>query len=346
VLVRLPSWLGDFVASEPVLRALEARLEHGRLGLLARGLHLELLAQRFPDALRIPLRNGEFDAPGHYGGWDVAVLLTGSFRSAWCAWRAGVSRRVGFGRDGRGWLLTDAVTPARERGGLPLGLGRPGRGRRFLPRPLERSLAELLGPLGVPVARVVPRLEVAPPSLQRARARRAAAGLDPTAPYVLVNAGARPGSAKGVPPALWAAAIRAARASDPHRTFLLVCAPGEEAALGAVQRALGPERVPALRDPAAGLPELLAHCAESAQVWSADSGPRHLARALGRPCLVVSGPTDPRHCGIRASERVVRREVPCGPCHRERCPLSGPDQLRCMTLLEPAALLRASAGLG
>jgi len=341
VLVRLPGWLGDFVMAEPALRALAPRLAPGALTLVGSAAHLALLDGRFPGARRVAPEDGWRAWRGH----DVALLFTGSFRSAWGALRARIPRRVGFARDGRAPLLTDALVPAAERGATPLELGRPGAGRRHLPRPLGRSLAELLGLLGVAVEHAVPRLDVPVAELAAARARRARLGLEPDAPFLLANVGARADSSKGVPPELWLRALEALRALRPELTPVLCAGPGEERALEAVRVGLGAARAVVLREPLAPLPELLAHCAEARVVWSGDTGPRHLARALGRPAVIVAGPTDPRHCAVTAEERLVRVRVACGPCHRERCPLSGAEELACMRRIEPERLARATLEL-
>jgi heptosyltransferase-2 len=343
VVVRLPSWLGDFVMAEPALRALEAALPRGNLTLVGLALHLELLARRFTTARRIALAAREADAPEHYENHDLAFLCTGSFRSAWAAFRARVPRRVGFARDGRGLLLTDGLTAARERGGVPHALGRAGGGRRWLPRPLTRSLAELLGLVGVPLAHTEPRLDVEPEALARARARRAAGGLDPDAPFVLVHAGARPGSSKGVEPSLWTHAARAMLAQR-ELAFVFAAGPGEEASLAALGPLQGLRKL-VLEAPVAGLAESLAHTAEAEIVWSGDTGPRHLARALQRPAVIVTGPTDPRHCGEGERERVLWTELACAPCHRETCPLAGADQRRCQTKHDPDALVMGTLEL-
>src|SRR5262249_45087291 len=47
--------------------------------------------------------------------FDTALLLTNSFRSALWARISGARRRIGFARDGRGWLLTEAVIPRPTR---------------------------------------------------------------------------------------------------------------------------------------------------------------------------------------------------------------------------------------
>jgi len=57
-------------------------------------------------------------------------------------------------------------------------------------------------------------------------------------------------------------------------------------------------------------------------VVAADTGPLHLACALGTPVVGLYGPTDPARNGPFASEdQVVRRVPPCAPCHRRRCPV-------------------------
>jgi len=342
VLLRLPAWLGDFVMSEPIVRALDHWLAGGTLTLAARGAHLALLEGRFARARRLVVeeRGGTARA---WSGHDAAILCTGSFRSAWRAFRAGIPRRIGFARDGRAFLLSDALVPARERGATPLALGRPGSGKRFLPRPLERSLTELLGSVGVPVLDTRPWLELQEGWIAAARARRAKLDLGPSEPYLLVNAGARPGSAKGVPAELWRAVLgELCRRTD--LPLLLVCGPGEEAALAAAHPGL--RAVRAVRDPPAALPELAALCAEAELVLTSDSGPRHVARAVAAAVVSVAGPTDPRHtAGARGREELVRTLVPCGPCHREHCPLVGPEQHACMTLVEPERVVAAALGL-
>ncbi len=337
VLVHLPAWLGDFVMAEPALRALDAHLARGALTLAGRAAFLELLEGRFPRARRLALAPGSAERARDWRGHDVALLCTGSFRAVWLALGARIPRRVGFARGGRGPWLTDALAPPLERGGTPLGLGRAGHDRRHLPRPFERALTELLGLVGVPVRDPRPRLELRPEWLARARARRAALGLAPEAPYVLASVGARAGSAKAYPPAHWSALLGAlARTSG--LPVLLACGPGEEPALAAVRAEL-PAAL-ALVAPPAGLPELAAHCAEARLVLATDSGPRHVARALGGELVSVAGPTDPRHsAGERAGEALVRTQVPCGPCHRERCPLARAEQHRCMHEVAPERVL-------
>jgi len=349
VLVRLPAWLGDFVMAEPLVRALHERLARGSLTLVGRGAELVLFEGRFPRAQRLDADarpsapNATSTRGAAWRGHDVAFLCTGSWRSAWRAFAARIPRRVGFARDGRAILLTDALVPARERGGVPLGLGRAGRWPRHLPRPLERSLAELAALVGVTVRDPSPRLEPRPAWSARAAERRLALGLAEGEPFLVANVGARAGSAKGYPPAAWARVLDGLADDVP---VLLVGGPGEEPAVRAVCDGVRGSRVHALVEPVADLTELAAHCAAARAVLTADSGPRHVARAVGAPVVVVAGPTDPRHtAGRHTRERLVRVTVPCGPCHEERCPLGGAEHLRCMHEVAPERVGEALAAL-
>ncbi|MEW6074192.1 MAG: glycosyltransferase family 9 protein, partial [Planctomycetota bacterium] len=176
-----------------------------------------------------------------------------------------------------------------------------------------------------------------------ARARLAAGGVDPDAPFALASVGARPGSAKGYPPDLWSAALTAF-AAESRLPLVLAGGPGEEEAVRAVE--VAGAAVLRLVDPPADLPALVAFASLARVVLAADSGPRHVVAAAGAPVAVVLGPTDPRHGADHLeTTRLVRVEVPCGPCHRETCPLAGAEHHACMRGVAPARLARAALEL-
>lgn len=345
LLLRLPSWLGDFVLAEPVVRSAQRALREGRIGaasLAAPARLLELLGGRFEDLARLP--SDPAAAARAWRGHDLALLLDGSWRSALAAARAAIPVRVGPARGLRAPLLTHAVRGALERGATPLGLGRPGRFPRPLPRPFGALAAELATSIGLEVRERRPLLLPTPDGEAAVRARLTALGLAPDEPFDLVNAGARPGSAKGVPPELLVLWVRSL--AERGRRVLLVCAPGEEGSArecaALARKALG-GRVPPpilLDAPPPGLAELVALLARARRLLTADSGPRHLAVALGRPVVCAFGPTDPRHTADHTRETTaIRHGVPCGPCHRERCPLDEPRRHVCWHGIPPASWL-------
>jgi hypothetical protein len=92
VILRTPSWLGDFVMAEPVVRALHAH--HARAGTESRlaiagpGRLLALFDDRFARVQRVPLGRDGREDPAAWRGRDLALLLNGSWRSAWTAFAA------------------------------------------------------------------------------------------------------------------------------------------------------------------------------------------------------------------------------------------------------------------
>src|SRR5690606_14219230 len=67
-----------------------------------------------------------------------------------------------------------------------------------------------------------------------------------------------------------------------------------------------------------------------------DSGPAHMAAAVGTPHITLFGPTSPERTAPYGSEHlVVRSSIGCAPCYRRRCP--GLGRL-CMRMLSPEAV--------
>lgn len=346
VLVRAPSWLGDFVAAEPAIRALVLHQgTRGSVSIAAPARLLGLLDGRFPDLRRLPIAPDRPEAGAPWRAHDVALLLNGSFASAWHAWRSRIGVRAGFARGGRSALLSHAYVPALERGATPLGIGRAGGGARFLPRPFGAACAELLGWMGVAVRDRAPRILVTDRARASAAARLAAAGLGRGEPFVLANAGARPGSAKGIPPGTFAAALDVL-AREQRLPVVIACAPGEEAAARETAARVVLTRAILLADPPSDLAELAALSAAATLAIGPDNGARHVAQALGTPCIALCGPTDPRHTAEHpGTTRLLSVLVPCGPCHLEACPLAGDLRHACMHRIEPARVAAAAAEL-
>jgi lipopolysaccharide heptosyltransferase II len=81
---------------------------------------------------------------------------------------------------------------------------------------------------------------------------------------------------------------------------------------------------------------------------TSDTGPMHLASAVGTPLVALFGPADPRRYGPRAAtERVLRVDLPCSPCGQVRLP---PERCRghvpdCMDGISVAAVVAAASEL-
>ena len=240
--------------------------------------------------------------------FDLAVLLPNSFRSALVARLAGIPRRIGYERHGRGILLTDVLHhPVDGRGGR-------------LPAPIVNAYLTLACHLGCPVESN--RLELATTPADEAAADRAWAGLGLVAddPVVCLNTGGAFGPAKNWPTGHFADLAR--RLAEQSGTRVLVlCGPRERENAREIVAAAAHERVVSLADQELGI-GLTKACVRRADLLiTTDSGPRHFAAAFGRPVITLFGPTHiawtrTHHPGALH----VMHPVPCGPCQRPICP--------------------------
>jgi len=334
--VRLPNWVGDVVMATPALRALRRAAPRARIVLVGTSASRRLLAglDSF-DAFF------ELDRKGRHAGLGsflraeqelardrdrLFVLLPNSISSALLA-RAASSRCVlGYGSHQR-FLLLD-VRPRLER-----------EGRRRRPIPMTRLYLDLLRAVGVEAGDEKLSLAISADEAERAAAALRELGIGADEPFLAANPGASFGSSKFWTLDGFAGTIRGLHERRGLRTLVL-CGPGEEELARSIAAAAGPCAVDSSRAPIAL--ELLKPVLRRARLLvTTDTGPRHIATAFGTPCVVVMGPTDPRHTNSNLeATRVLRVDVDCGPCHLKVCPLDH----RCMTRIgAPDALAAADA---
>ena len=321
ILLRLPNWLGDIIQCEPLLRSFVGTAD--RLTLVG-----PRVAERFFGQMLSGARWLETDSSARtWRDHELALLLDGSLRSAFRAARARIPRRVSWARGGKSLFLTEAVSPARELGQPALGCGVIGSSPRYLARPFDVAVRELASAAGLEIASGAPRLNVTGAGQEKAERLLESVGIGAGTEFVLAAVGGRPGSAKVIPASTLSTLLAAFR-RESSLPVLLTCGPGEEGSLSFPQEDGLPSGVSHVG--ATDLEALSGLLERASAFLTSDSGPRHLAAALGRPTVVLHGPTDPRHSGLRgAPVKVSRLQVACGPCHKERCPLSGEDHMAC-----------------
>ena len=325
ILIVRTSALGDIVHSLPVLTALRRRYPEAKIGWVVEEAMAPLLAGHpdLDELLRVRLRpwrhrpfaretlrevRAFLDALDRFGP-DAVLDLMGNHKGGLLAALSFAGRRIGPARRQRrepssGVWINEGVEP---------------RGTHAVDRALS-----LAAPLGVPAEPVdfgPGKLFREEPELPDEVRRVVESG-----PFVLIHPGA--GWANKVyPPARWGAAARELRA----RTGLpihIALARGEERLAGEVEAASdGAVRTVS----APSLPILAALLRRASLVMGGDSGPTHLAHALGTPVLMLMGPTDPeRHGPYRAPDRAVWKELPCSFCYRRF-----PETRPCMTVIPP-----------
>ncbi len=124
-------------------------------------------------------------------------------------------------------------------------------------------------------------------------------------------------------------------------TLLALGGAGDEAA-GEAIRAAAPDAVFNLCG-RHSLPELFGVLSQCDLLIANDSGPVHMAAALGRPCLVLFGPTRPEWTGpYGAGHCVLKRDLPCQPCLSRRCRLGDKP---CLTGLVPEEVFAAAMAM-
>ncbi len=315
ILVRLPNWLGDVCMLAPALEALSRAAPRASL-VAACKTALAPVAARLPGVLdvvaldRLKGVKAAFRAARLYreACCDAAIVVPRSLRAALPVALARIPVRVGFASELRSMLLTHPV-----RGWKPL-------------RQAHRTtyFGALLSAFGVPPdAPLAPwRLDVPGDALAWADAFLAAAperraGL----PVLAVEAGGAYGTAKRWPEERFAEVVGSLAAHGEADVVLV----GTADAAGQQERIARLARAPVIR--AAGRTDaiqLAAILARSRLLLTNDTGPMHLASAVGTPVVALFGSTDPAVCGSRGGPATVLYEkVACSPCYLRECPVPG-----------------------
>ncbi len=302
-LVIAPNWLGDAVMALPFLRALRASDPKGTLVVLGRRSTAPVFAMSgIADAVwtttgRDAVGFAKDVRRGRRARADEIWVLPHSFRSALLAFAMGGKRRFGYATDGRAALLTDAVAP---------------------PDPTGHQLRDedrLLAAGGAAPDEGPPRLTVPVALAEEADREIASWQLGPS-PVLLA-----PGAAFG-PTKLWPAerfALLADALLDRGEKTALVIGP-DEVELGRLIARRARHRIPLL-GAELDTGRLAALLSRARLLVGNDSGPAHLAAAVGTPVVVFFGPTDPgRTAPLGAPVVVLDRYVFCSPCYLKKCP--------------------------
>jgi heptosyltransferase-2 len=361
ILIRGVNWLGDAVMTTPALQRLREAHPNSRITLLTH--------QKLADLWQgHPSLNSVLTIAASESVWSVAqrlrkqnfntaLVLPNSPRSALEVWLAKIPQRIGYARPWRNWFLTQVVPSREDRVVMrkrsvaeinrlinntqhaPVLRSAFGEGgtRNTYPQNAHQlhEYLNLTSALGASITPIAPELRVAPSELESVAPRF---GLKPDIePIFGLNPGAEYGPAKRWPSERFvSAAVEIQRQTKCH--WLILGGPADlsiaqEIDIG-IQKALVKTGGAAMPINLAGkttLRELCVLLKMCRVVLTNDSGPMHVAAAVGTPVVVPFGSTSPELTGPGlpgdAYHQLLTANAPCSPCFLRTCPID----FRCMT---------------
>ncbi|MBI4342092.1 MAG: lipopolysaccharide heptosyltransferase II [Candidatus Omnitrophica bacterium] len=324
--------LGDVVLSTPVLRALREAYPRAFLAMMVRPVCRELV-EGHPclDEVIVYDKDGR-----HRSVWqtarvalglrrerfDTAIVLHPSNRSHWIPWLAGIPIRIGYDRK-TPWLLTHRVSHRKQEG-----------------RHHEAAYTlQMLRVLGLEPPATHPVIPVRAELAARVRERLRALGVSDGQSLVAVHPSASCVSKRWMPERF---ADVADRLTLQHGVTVVVVAGPDDAAHAQAM-------TQAMRQPAINLAgqlsvgELAALLARCRLLLSNDSGPVHIAAAVGTPVVDIFGRNQrglsPARWGPLGDTHVVlHKEVGCVVCLAHQCTI----QFKCLTELSVEEVYHAA----
>jgi heptosyltransferase-2 len=375
ILVRGTNWLGDAVMTTPALLRLRERFPTARITLLTP----EKLADLWKNH---PAVDDVISFTGNEGVWsvahrlrleslnqaiDLALILPNSPRSALEMFLARIPHRIGYARPWRNFFLTQAVAPRGEavkmhkrsvaeiKHLLAADVGwRQESASRALPiipagaHQIHEYL-HLVAALDANPEPLAPQLFVTPEEIEAARNKFGLLTLP--GPIFGLNPGAEYGPAKRWPLERFMAAAQEIQKRT-NCGWLIFGGKNDVAAAAQLQSAMVPNRGSANRQSAIDLTgqttlrELMALLKLCRVLLTNDTGPMHVAAALGTPVVVPFGSTSPELTGPGLpgdpSHLLLKSNAPCSPCFLRECPID----FRCMNGLDVGRVVQAVMKMG
>ena len=310
ILVVAPNWIGDALMAQPLLARLHQKIPALEIDVLAPE-WVAPVARRMPEVeevIAVPFRHKALQLAARWKigrelkarGYDQAMVLPNTWKSALVPFFAGIPIRVGYVGESRYGLLNR--THRKSDASMAL----------HYARLAEPPGSELKEPLPAP------RLEADPQEIETAKRR-----FGVRERYVVFCPGAEYGPAKRWP-------YFGELSRRLHAQMVILGAAGDrEAAQGIIGHNLVGETT---------LDQAIALIAGADYVVTNDSGLMHVAAALGRPQLALFGSSSPEHTPpLSPAARVLWLRVECSPCFERVCPLG---HFRCMREMTVETVLK------
>jgi heptosyltransferase-2 len=354
ILVRGTNWLGDAVMTTPALLRLREKFPDALIALLTpeklRGLWLHHPAVN--EIISFAPGEGVFSVGRRLRRWgeapdeptmargdarptqfDLALVLPNSPRSAIEVFLAGIPKRIGHARPWRNFFLTQTVAPRPGAGKMSKrsvaeikrlvaadGSQRPISIGGVLPNSATahqiHEYLHLAAALGANPEPLAPQLFVAPEEIDAAKKKFGLPEI--TQPIFGLNPGAEYGPAKRWPVEKFIAAAREIQQKT-NCVWILFGGKGDQQLASQIASAIHDSRF-TIHD----------FAGKTSLRLTNDTGPMHVAAALGTPVVVPFGSTSPELTGPGLPgdprHRLLKSDAPCSPCFLRECPVD----FRCM----------------
>ena len=331
IVVRGTNWVGDAVMSVPALRRLRRLLPQAHITLVVRPRVEALFADAdFIDSLLVYDRQSSRSALQQVRKWrsqkfDLAILFQNAFEGALIPFLAGVPLRLGYATDGRRVLLTHA---------LQLPAWKDTRHEAFYYLNIVSHLESLLGHAQAFSSEDLDG-SITVSSERRAQAMELLRTLGTRAnrSTVVLCPGSINSRAKRWPAERYAQLADGMIEQQEANVLLIGTAAETEIAAEVAHRM---RHEPIDLSGRTSLAEAIAVMSLADLVVTNDTGPAHIASALGRPTLVIFGPTNPLTTRpLSDAAEIIRRPPDCAPCMLRDCPIDH----RCMTAISVEEVL-------
>lgn len=320
VLVRGVNWIGDTIITLPTIKGIRKVFSNADITVLVHS-HLSSLFEKcdfvdeiipYPkgDGLSLILKERVLVKGIHRKQFGLAVILPRSFRSALIPYLARIPYRIGYDVCQRGMLLTHRLDEKEE----------------VLACHQVEYYYRMAQSLGVTQPYELPNLVVGREEEGWAHAFLKDAGIDESALLLGINPGSTYGSAKCWFPERYLE-LTQRLIGRVDAAVLLVGGKDNAPLINYIASNLDGRIVKLVGEDLLKLAALMKRCH---LFITNDTGPMHIAAAVGTPVVALFGSTNPLTTSpLGRGHRIVRKEVSCSPCLKRVCP----DDHRCMDII-------------
>lgn len=307
----MPNWVGDAVMASPVIEKIKQRHEKASLEIFGSEAICSLFYKdpHIDDFFIYDKKQPKKELLQELTAkeYDYGLLLTNSFSSAWLFYRAKIPYRIGYSKDFRKWLLSKPVRYPKD----PFGQHH------------VKTYQNLIQSMSASKTLSYPKLHLSEQEKECASAFLEKCEVFPTHTLIGLNPDAAFGPSKCWPEMRYREL--AMRLLENPKVILFFFGDNKsEEKMERITRDLGP-RVFNLAG-TTSLRQLMALTHRCDVFISNDSGPMHIAGALGTRVVALFGSTSPEATAPLKNAKVLRKPVGCSPCFKRECPID----FRCM----------------